>query len=293
MKVLVTGSNGMFGIDLCNLLEASSHAVVRTDVGMREGLNIPDWLPLDITDTSAVMAAIDSHKPDFVIHGAAATDVDGCERNPDMAYRINGLGTWNMAAACGNRDIPIVYISTDFVFDGTKTEPYTEFDMPHPISHYGGSKLAGERFVTELCRKRFIVRTAWLYGAHGNNFPKKILELAKTRTELPVVTDELGSPTHTLDLARTIISLLESPLYGTYHVVNAGHCSRYELAKKTLEIAGVSTMKINSMCASQYSSPTKRPAYSVLRRYMLELQGKDNLPSWQDALKEFIGLLQI
>ncbi len=290
MKVLVTGSNGMLGIDLCALLELEGHTVIRTDLNIREGLAIPQWLPLDITDTDAVTAIIDTHKPDFVVHGAAATDVDGCERNPDMAYRVNGLGTWNIAAVCGARDIPLVYISTDFVFDGTKTVPYTEFDKTNPISHYGGSKLAGEKFVSELCHKRFIVRTAWLYGINGNSFPAKILELAKTRTELSVVTDEIGSPTHTLDLARTIILMIDSPLYGTYHVVNAGQCSRYELAKITLELAGVKSMKINTMCASQYSSPTKRPAYSVLRRYMLELQNRDNLPTWQAALQEFINL---
>lgn len=292
MRVLVTGANGMLGSDLCRLLEQAGHTVVRTDVGVREGLRVPPWEPLDITNTQEVLPFVGARKPDAVIHGAAYTDVDGCERNPDLAYRVNAFGTWNLAAACGNADIPLVYISTDFVFDGTKTEPYTEFDRTNPLSHYGGSKLAGEQLVRQLCRRHVIARTAWLYGVNGKSFPNTILTLAQTRTELPVVTDQVGSPTHTIDLAQTLIGLLDTPLYGTYHVVNAGSCSWFELAKKTLEIAGVTSMVIKPIPASQYPTPTRRPAYSVLRRYALELQGRDTLRPWEQALAEFVALRQ-
>lgn len=290
MRVLVTGANGMFGTDLCRLLEETGHEVVRTDLALRPRSETHAWTPLDICDTAAVKRCVAEQHPDAVVHAAAMTDVDGCERDPDRAFRINAFGTWSVASACGSADIPLVYVSTDFVFDGTKREPYTEFDRTNPISHYGASKLAGERYVAQLCRKHFITRTAWLFGVHGRSFPNTILELAKARTELPVVCDEVGSPTHTLDLARTVIALLESELYGTYHVSNAGHCSRNEMAKKTIELAGVRTMEITSISRSQYASPTQRPAYSVLRRYSLEMQGRDNLPPWQEALANFIAL---
>ncbi len=290
MRVLVTGANGMLGVDLCAILEADGHEVVRTDVAVREGVSAGGWEPLDITDTQAVSRCLLGHQPDVVIHCAAYTDVDGCERNPDLAFRVNALGTWNLAAVCGAHHITLVYISTDFVFDGAKGEPYTEFDTPNPLSHYGASKLAGEQFVRQLCRQHFITRTAWLFGVHGPSFPAKMLDLAKTRTELSVVVDQVGCPTHTRDLSRTILLLLHSQLYGTYHVTNTGSCSWYEFAKTTLELAGVENVVVHPMPADKWPSPTKRPAYSVLRHYALELQGRNSLRSWRDAVAEFLAL---
>jgi len=293
MHVLATGANGMLGRDLCVLLEQAGHKVVRTDRAAPVNEVVPEWEPLDITDTDAVKKCLLHHQPDVVIHGAACTDVDGCERDPDRAYKINGLGTWNVAAICGNHNMTLAYISTEFVFDGTKKTPYTEFDTPNPLSHYGMSKYAGEKFVAQLCRRHFIVRTAWLFGVYGGkSFPDKILELAKTHKERFIVTDQIGSPTHTIDLSRALIDLLDSPLYGTYHITNAGQCSWYELARKTLELAGETGMEVKPVPASQYSSPTKRPAYSVLHRCALEIQGKDNLRPWQQALADFIDRRQ-
>ena len=290
MKVLVTGANGMLGIDVTAMLEEAGHEVIRTDVGQREGMQVKPWVNLDITNTESVSTALTELKPDFVFHGAAYTDVDGCERNPDLAYKINGLGTWNLAAFCGSNKIKMIYISTDFVFDGEKTTPYTEFDAPNPLSHYGASKLSGERFVAQLCREHFILRTSWLFGVHGPSFPAKMLELAKTRPELSVVVDQVGSPTHTRDLARIAIANLNSPLYGTYHVSNSGSCSWYEFAKKAIELAGISGVEIHPRPASTWPSPTKRPAYSVMRRYALELQGRDDLKPWEEALEDFLAL---
>jgi len=192
MRVLVTGANGMLGIDLCALLETEGHEVIRTDIGVREGASVGAWETLDITDTHAVSNCLLEHQPDVVVHAAACTDVDGCERNPDFAFRVNALGSWNLASVCGGHHITLVYISTDFVFDGAKGEPYTEFDTPNPLSHYGASKLAGEQFVRQLCRQHFVVRSAWLFGVHGPSFPSKMLELAKTRTELSVVVDQVS-----------------------------------------------------------------------------------------------------
>ncbi len=293
MKILVTGANGMLGLDLGAMLEAAGHEVLRTDVGKREGMEVPDWLTLDITNTEQVMAFTQEHKPNAIFHGAAYTDVDGCERNPDLAYKVNGVGTWNLAAAASALDIPILYISTDFVFDGKKKEPYIEMDTPYPLGHYGASKLAGERYVAQLCRKHFIVRTSWLFGVNGPNFPRKMLELAETRKELKVVGDQIGSPTHTRDLCRVAIGLLTtSPLYGTYHVSNAGQCSWYEFAKTTLELAGVTSVEVHPIPADEWPTPTQRPAFSVMRHYSLELQGKDDLPHWKDAVREFLSLLK-
>jgi dTDP-4-dehydrorhamnose reductase len=280
----------MLGIDLCALLESEGHEVIRTDVSAREGIAVRPWESLDITDTAAVARCLLGHQPDAVVHSAAYTDVDGCERNPDLAFRVNALGTWNLATVCGSHHITMVYISTDFVFDGAKQEPYTEFDIPNPLSHYGASKLAGEQFVRQLCRQHFITRTAWLFGVHGLSFPAKMLELAKTRSELSVVVDQVGCPTHTRDLSQTILTLLHSPLYGTYHVTNSGSCSWYEFATTTFELAGVQNIVVHPMPADKWPSPTKRPAYSVLRHYALELQGRNNLKPWKEAVADFLAL---
>ncbi len=288
MRILVTGANGMLGIDLCNELIQAGHTVIRTDVSVRPGFDVPTWQSLDITDALAVQTAVEVSKADAVIHPAAFTNVDGCEKDPDTAFRINALGTWCVAAACARLEIPITYVSTDFVFDGTKTSPYTEFDAVNPINHYGASKLAGERIVEKLCHRHFIVRTQWLNGAHGRSFAAIMLDMAKTRTEWQVVGDQIGSPTFTLDLARSITSLQQSSLFGTYHVANRGECSWHTFARTILDMAGCKGITLHPIPASQWPSPTRRPAYSTLRRYSLELQGRDDLRTWQDALDEFL-----
>ena len=289
MKVLVTGANGMLGIDLCAELETAGHTVVRADAGVREGAVVPAWVHVDVTDTRAIEECLLYHQPDAVIHAAAYTDVDGCERNPDLAHRVNALGTWNVAAVCGAHRITLVYISTDFVFDGSKQTPYTEFDTPNPLSHYGASKLAGERFVASLCPRHFIVRTSWLFGIHGKNFPDTILRKAASQPEIGVVCDQFGSPTYAPDLSQALVSLLASSLYGTYHITNAGQCCWYEFAKKAVELAEVKNVEIKPMPAETWPSPTKRPAFSVLRHYALELQGRDNLRPWTAALAHFVA----
>ena len=289
MKVLVTGANGMLGIDLCAELETAGHTVVRADTSVRDGHAVPAWVPIDVTNTQAIKECILYHQPDAVIHAAAYTDVDGCERNPDLAYRVNALGTWNVASVCGAHRITLVYISTDFVFDGTKQTPYTEYDSPNPLSHYGASKLAGERHVAALCPRHFIVRSSWMFGIHGKNFPDIILRKAASQPEFGVVCDQFGSPTYAPDLSRALVSLLDSPLYGTYHITNSGHCCWYEFAQKAVELAGLKNVVVKPMPAELWPSPTKRPAYSVLRHYALELQGHDNLPPWTQALSHFIA----
>jgi len=285
MRVLITGAAGMLGTDLQKMLR-SEHDLIPTDV-------TGDVRFLDVTDTERVIETILDARPDVVIHAAAHTDVDGCERDPHVAYRVNALGTWNVAAACVRADSALVYISTDFVFDGEKGEPYTEYDMPRPISHYGASKLAGEKHVASLCLRHFIVRTAWLYGEHGKNFPLAILNSAKSKKELRVVADHVSSPTFTMDLAGALLGLIGSPLYGIYHVTNKGSCSWYEFAKQTLALAGIRDIEIKPIKAEEWPSPTRRPKYSVLRHYALELQGRDDLRPWEDALADFMSRLHL
>lgn len=281
MRVLVTGANGMLGTDLCAALRAAGLEPLPT-------ARADPAAPLDVTDFAAVKETLARLRPDIVIHCAAYTHVDEAERDPDAAYRVNAQGSWNVAAVCAERDIPLCALSTDFVFDGTKDGPYTEFDAPNPINQYGASKRAGEDCVRQLCRKHWIVRTAWLFGLHGRCFPDSILRAAETRSELRVVADQRGSPTYTADLAEALVRLIRSPLYGTYHVTNAGAATWYDFARKALELAGREDVRVVPILASEWPSPVRRPANSVLRNYAQELQSAPLLRPWEESLAEFI-----
>lgn len=271
----------MLGSEVCKALSPHHH-VIPTDI--LEGCE-----KLDITDMDGVFDVIHRFRPEMVIHCAAMTDVDGCERNPDLAFKINCVGTWTLACACASVDAAIAYVSTDYVFDGKKGKPYTEFDQPNPINAYGASKLAGEESVKEVCKKYYIVRTSWLFAPHGKNFAISILKAAETRSELRVVADQVGSPTYAKDLAHFLASLAGSPLYGTYHFTNSGTCSWYEFAKSILETAGRTEVKIAPIKSEEWPTPTKRPKYSVLRHYKMELLGRDGARPWQDAVAEFVS----
>jgi len=280
LRVLVTGACGMLGRLVCAALQ-EKHQVILTDV-------LPGCESLDITDTGAVFDTLNRFRPELVIHCAAMTDVDGCERNPDMAYKVNGVGTWNLACACASLDSAIAYVSTDYVFDGEKGEAYTEFDRTNPMSAYGGSKLAGEIAVRELCRKHYVVRTSWLFAPHGKNFAISILKAADVKKELRVVADQVGSPTYAKDLAEFLASLVGSPLYGVYHFTNAGSCSWHEFAGKIIETAGKTDVKVVPIKSEEWPTPTKRPKYSVLRHYKMELLGRDSARPWEEAVAEFV-----
>ncbi|MEW6189276.1 MAG: dTDP-4-dehydrorhamnose reductase [Actinomycetota bacterium] len=274
---MVTGAKGQLGADLIDVL-GKAHRVF--------GFSHED---MDVTDFARVTEVIGDLSPDMVIHAAAYTDVDGCELNPDKAFKVNALGTQNVAVACQKTTSIMLYISTDFVFDGRKTEPYTEFDTPNPISVYGSSKLAGERYVSSLLLRYFIVRTAWLYGKHGKNFVKTILRLAEEREELKVVNDQIGSPTYSLDLAQAIAKLINTEWYGIYHITNSGNCSWFDFARKILEYAGKKEVKVKPIGSVELNRPAKRPAFSVLRNYCLELRGLPALRNYEDALKEYLS----
>lgn len=286
MKVLVTGAYGMLGVDLCVALTAEGHTVARA------GRRPESEIPLDITDTDTVRWALRELWPDVIFHCAAWTDVDGAERDPDSAWRVNALGAWNVAAAASATGALMVYISTDFVFDGGKTTPYTEFDYVHPLGAYGASKEAGERLVRQTLPDRHIIaRTSWLFGAHGKNFVKTIQRLGAERPEVPVVADQVGCPTHTADLVRKLVELALNPLPGTYHIAGTGQCSWYDFARRIVDASGIDTRIVpitSAEYAARFGSPTRRPAHSVLRNFALEMRGMNDLPHWEIALDNYL-----
>lgn len=268
MRIAITGAKGQLGTSLEKALTGEEVLL----------MDLPDH---DITRVD-VIPLIAKFAPHIVIHAAAMTDVDGCELDPDAAFRVNALGTQNVALACQRCGAAMVYISTDYVFDGAKGEVYWEFDEPNPISVYGQSKLAGERTVQALMQRFYIVRTAWLYARGGNNFVTKILHLAQERDELAVVTAEVGSPTYAPDLAAAIVQLIEHPLYGVYHLANEGSCSRYEFARKVLDYAGLADYPLRPI--ESYPRPAQPPAYAPLRNFAAATQLGIVLRPWEEAL---------
>ena len=279
MKILITGSNGMLGHDLTEVLKDNHELVLTTSK------------TLDITDKDNVFDVISENKPDIVINSAAYTDVDGCESNPDLAYDVNGEGVKNLALACREVDCPLVHISTDYVFNGENTRPWVEDDETGPISVYGKSKLKGEAYIQEILDRYFILRTAWLYGINGRNFPKTMLELAQNHSEITVVYDEVGTPTYTPDLARAISELIETDYYGIYHLTNSGNCSWCEFARYIFEVAGAD-VNVVPVTASEFARPAPRPHYSVLENGNWIKNGFEPLRDYKEAVKEYIELIK-
>ncbi len=265
----------MLGTDLMLSLSPSFNPV---------GLDLPEF---NITQKDDVVKAITAARPDLLIHAAAYTDVDGCEKWPEKALAVNTQGTANVAAACAGLKIPLVYISTDFVFDGEKRTPYREVDPTNPIQVYGRSKLAGEFYVRHLLRKFFIVRTSWLFGKHGRNFPKAILEQAVKGKKLRVVNDQTGSPTLTNDLCRSIVEIIKNGGYGVYHAANRGKTSWFDFAIAVLKEAGKDS-PVQPISSEELKQPALRPAYSVLKNSVLENSLNFRMPDWQNALKRFL-----
>lgn len=283
MRVLVIGGNGMLGRDVVAAFR-HGHNVVWADRECGD-------LTIDISDRQATTSGLRQTTPDLVINCAAFTDVDGAERSPDEAYRINAWGTWNLAAACELQGLPLMHVSTDFVFDGEKGAPYTEFDRPHPINQYGSSKLAGEHALQWTTRRFWLVRTQWLFGAGGKCFPRTMLNLAAQQDTIDVVNDQYGAPAYSVDVAATMKTIVESCPFGVYHVNNAGECSWYEFAQAIVKRAGYEPEMIKPISAAKFDSPTRRPRRSTLRRLSLEMQGKDKARPWQEALDDYIAAI--
>jgi dTDP-4-dehydrorhamnose reductase len=278
MKVLIIGSEGMLGHDLVDILSEENE------------INTTTIDTLDITDIEKTIETVKNINPDVVVHAAAFTDVDGSESKADLAYQVNVLGSRNVAVACRETDSALVYICTDYVFDGTKGTPYQEYDQTNPLSVYGKTKHLGEVYVRDLLSKFYIVRTSWLYGYHGPNFITTMLKLAETHDTISVVSDQIGSPTYTVDLAKAIAKLIKKPAYGIYHVTNSDHCSWYEYAQLIFEIAG-KDIDLKPVTTEEFGSPAPRPKYSVLDNYNWKMEGFPKIRSYKDALKEYMQLL--
>lgn len=277
MKILITGAYGMLGSDLRDVL--SSHVVIAA--GSKD---------LDITDCEKVLEFVKENSPDIVINAAAYTAVDDCETNFDEAYQVNAIGPRNLAIACREIDSPLVHISTDYVFDGSKKTPLVENDPIGPKSAYGKTKLEGEKFIEEILDKYFILRTAWLYGLNGPNFVKTMLALTESYDEVTVVYDQVGSPTYTHDLALAISELLESDKYGIYHLTNAGECSWYEYCMEFYALAGKDT-KVRPVTTEEFPRPAPRPHYSVLSNEKWIKAGFTPMRSYKEALKDYLNLI--
>ncbi|MCI9426585.1 MAG: dTDP-4-dehydrorhamnose reductase [Eubacterium sp.] len=283
-KILVTGSNGQLGRALKKEYANEQNVeFIHTDVAKGDGI-----FALDITDIDAVLAFVREKNPDVIINCAAHTNVDACEAQWDLAYKINAIGARNLSIAAAQTDAKLIHISTDYVFEGTSPKPLTEFDQTGPISAYGKTKYEGERFVKEFSQKHFILRTAWLYG-DGKNFVKTMLKLAETHDTITVVSDQYGSPTSAAELARMVHFLEPTESYGTYHATCEGQCSWADFAKAIFQRAGKTT-NVQYVTTEEYNSPAKRPAYSVLDNYMLRLAFGDafQMADWQDALDEYM-----
>lgn len=280
MKILVTGAKGQLGYDVIKRLEAGYFEYLGTD-----------RTNLDLANEDQVKSTIKNYMPDAVIHCAAYTAVDRAEDEKEICYQTNVLGTRYVAQACREIDAKMIYISTDYVFDGQGDQAFEVNHIPSPINHYGKTKYEGELEVRKLLEKYFIVRISWVFGRNGNNFVKTMLNLAESRREISVVSDQIGSPTYTYDLAKLLLEMIQTDKYGNYHASNEGYTSWYEFACKIFQKAGIKT-KVIPIMTEDYPTKAKRPKNSRLSKKQLDVQGFDKLPNWQDALTDFLESLK-
>ncbi len=283
MRVLVTGSNGQLGRDVVLLLENGGHFVLACDRDQ-----------MDITNQAQCNEVISSFHPEVVIHCAAYTAVDAAETDIDGAYKVNAVGTRNVTVAAERTGAKLIYISTDYVFDGNSENPYQEYDNTNPQSVYGKSKRAGELLVQSLSSRWFIVRTSWVYGLYGNNFVKTMLKLGQEKPKLQVVNDQKGSPTYTVDLGEFLLKLMRTEKYGIYHASNSGTCTWYEFTQaifeEARELKGLSIQAQLEPCTTeQFPRPAPRPRNSVMDHLSIRTNGLSGLRSWREGLRDFIG----
>lgn len=276
MKVFVTGVKGQLGFDVVNELRKRGHEAIGVDLE-----------EMDVTDEESVNRVIRQAAPDAVIHCAAYTAVDAAEDNEDLCRRVNALGTGYIARVCRDLDIKMMYISTDYVFNGQGSRPWEPDDAREPLNVYGQTKYEGELTVEENLSKYFIVRIAWVFGINGKNFIKTMLNLGKTHDHLTVVDDQVGSPTYTYDLSRLMVDMIETEKYGRYHATNEGLCTWYEFACEIFKQAGMK-VSVAPVSSDQYPAKAKRPQNSRMSKEKLVQNGFTPLPSWQDALKRYL-----
>lgn len=281
MKILVTGAKGQLGHDVMD--ELAERGI--------EGIGV-DVEEMDITDAAACRRVITETGPDAVIHCAAYTAVDAAETNMELCRKINAGGTRNIAEVCRDLDIKMMYISTDYVFNGQGTRPWQPDDNRQPLNAYGQAKYEGELAIEELLSKYFIVRIAWVFGVNGKNFIKTMLRLGEANGAVSVVDDQIGSPTYTLDLARLLADMIETDRYGRYHATNEGLCSWYEFAVEIFKQAGMAGVKVTPVSTEEYTAmypnQAKRPMNSRISKEKLSENGFERLPAWQDALGRYL-----
>jgi len=275
MRVLVLGSGGQLGSELCRVME--EHDLIPTKHS-----------EVDVSRLPSLVEFSKQVRPEVVINATGYTDVDGCEANRERAFLVNAIGARNAAIAAREAGAELIHISTDYVFDGRKEEPYVECDMAMPLSNYGWSKLMGERMAMEQNPRTFILRIAWLYSLAGRNFVKTILALARDRDELCIVNDQRGTPTFAGDVAMQIKLLMGTESYGLYHCTSQGSCTWCDFAREILRLAKI-PVRVKPVTSAEYPRPARRPAYSVLDNLMLRVQGLDIMPPWQDSLAMHIG----
>jgi dTDP-4-dehydrorhamnose reductase len=272
---LVTGAKGQLGWDVAKRL-APEHQVARYD---RE--------EMDLAEPSMIGGVLSKEEPDLIVHCGAYTMVDRAEEERDLCHRINAEATRAIAAQAVENGARMIYVSTDYVFDGTKPEPYEIDDPPHPINFYGQTKLEGELAIKALMKEYQIIRTSWVFGANGNNFVKTMIKLGKERMVVRVVSDQVGSPTYTVDLANLMVEMVRSARYGTYHATNEGDCSWYQLAKEIMKKTGLRT-RIEPIASEDYPTKALRPKNSRFSKGSLDDAGFPRLPNWQSALERYL-----
>jgi dTDP-4-dehydrorhamnose reductase len=275
LKVWITGANGQIGSAINQVVDPLDFEIMNTDFD-----------EVDVTDMKEVIRYAQVNRPDVIINCAAWTDVKKCEENPTTAYLVNALGARNLAITAKQCGSVIVQMSTDDVFDGKAKEPYKEFDEANPITVYGKSKWSAENYVKEFTQKHFIIRSTWVYGS-GNNFVRTILEASKTSNTIAVASDQFGSPTSAKDLARFILKLITTNLYGTYHATSTGVCSRYEFAQEILKLVNRGN-ELSAVTSEESEVSKVRPPYAVLDNFILSCENTYDFPDWKDALADYI-----
>ncbi len=277
MKVLVTGYKGQLGFDVVNELKKRGHEAIGVDIQ-----------EMDITDKASVESVITETAPDAVIHCAAYTAVDAAEEQEELCRKVNALGTEYIAKVCGRLDIKMMYISTDYVFNGQGERPWEPDDPREPMNVYGQTKYEGELAVEKYVKKFFLVRIAWVFGVNGKNFIKTMLRLGEEKGAVGVVADQVGSPTYTYDLARLLVDMIETEQYGRYHATNEGLCSWYEFAVEIFRQAGMNQVQVTPLTSDQFPAKAKRPMNSRMSKEKLDEKGFQRMPSWQDALSRYL-----
>lgn len=280
LKIWVAGASGQLGQAINQVADPLELELLNTDKD-----------ELDITVIDDVLSFGEINRPDVIINCAGLTDLKTCSDCPEEAFRVNALGARNLSIVAARSGAKFVQLSTDDVFDGKTTRPYSEFDDTNPITVYGRSKLAGENYVKEFTKKHFVIRSNWIYG-EGNNFVNHVLEAAEKHEELDVASDQFGSPTSALDLARLVLHLIQTNEYGTYHATCRGVCSRYEFAKEILKLADKS-VKVRPVPTAESSFSSVRPAYAVLDNFILRIINSYEMPEWKTSLKEYMNIRQL